>query len=87
MSEPNVQHNPAARRFEIHLDGRLAFLQYEQTDTEITISHTEVPKELGGRGLAGELAKAALAWARAQNGRRLTVTCPFVREYMRKHPQ
>ena len=82
----NVQHNPAAQRFEIHLDGHVGFLQYEQQNGEIRILHTEVPKALGGRGLGGLLAKEALRWGRGQTGQRLVVLCPFVREYMRKHP-
>jgi predicted GNAT family acetyltransferase len=86
MSDVKVEHNSAARRFEIHLDGHLAFLQYEQRDDAITIVHTAVPKELGGRGLGGLLAAAALQWARAQSGQTVAVTCPFVREYMKKHP-
>ncbi len=82
----NVQHNPAEQRFEVHLDGHVGFLQYGQENGEITILHTEVPKALGGRGLGALLAKEALRWARAQTGQRLVVLCPFVREYMRKHP-
>ena len=86
MSEVQVQHNSREQRFEIHLDGHLAFLQYEQKDGEIDIVHTEVPKALGSRGLGGLLAKEALQWARQQTGQRLVVRCPFVREYLRKHP-
>jgi predicted GNAT family acetyltransferase len=86
MADVTVEHNPAARRFESHIDGQLAFLQYEQADNQITIVHTEVPKALGGRGLGGRLAQAARDWGGAQSGQRLAVTCPFVREYMRKHP-
>jgi predicted GNAT family acetyltransferase len=86
MSDTKVEHNPEAARFEVHLDGHLAVLQYERNGNELVIVHTEVPKELGGRGLGGLLATDALQWARAQPGVRLTVVCPFVREYMRKHP-
>jgi predicted GNAT family acetyltransferase len=86
-SDVQVQHNPEAGRFEIHLDGHLAFLRYERKGNQIIIEHTEVPEALGGRGLGGMLAKAALGWARAQDGAHLVVMCPFVREYMRKHPE
>jgi predicted GNAT family acetyltransferase len=85
MSDVNVVHNPEAGRFEVHLDGHLAFLQYDRTGKEVTIVHTEVPKALGGRGLGTLLAKAATDWGRSQSGVQLVVLCPFVREYMRKH--
>jgi len=87
MSDVTVQRNAGSSRFEIHLDGHVAFLTYEERKDEIVLLHTEVPKELGGRGLGGALAKAALQWARAQPGKTLVVLCPFVREYMRKHPE
>lgn len=87
MSDATVQRNDAAHRFEIHLDGHVAFLTYEERKDEIVLLHTEVPKELGGRGLGGTLAREALLWARAQPGKGLVVLCPFVREYMRKHPE
>jgi len=87
MSDVTVQHNTGAQRFEIDIDGHIAFLTYEERKDEIIILHTEVPKELGGRGLGGALAKEALQWARAQPGKKLVVLCPFVREYMRKHPE
>ena len=85
MPDVNVVHNPEARRFEVHLDGHLAFLQYERRDNEIAIVHTEVPRELGGRGLGTLLAEKAVEWGRSESGLRLVVLCPFVREYMRKH--
>jgi predicted GNAT family acetyltransferase len=87
MSEVSIQHNREAQRFEISLDGHLAYLQYQQDGREIAIVHTEVPAALGGRGLGGMLAKTALQWAKAQPGMSLAVGCPFVREYMRKHPE
>ena len=87
MSDVTVERNAGAHRFEIHIEGRVAFLTYEERDDEIVLLHTEVPKELGGRGLGGTLAKEALQWARAQHGKRLVVLCPFLREYMHKHPE
>jgi uncharacterized protein len=80
-----VQNNAATSRFEIHLDGGVAFLQYDRTDGAVTILHTEVPPAFAGRGLGNLLAKAALEWTRAE-GLRTTVLCPFVRAYMQKHP-
>jgi len=87
MPDVTVHHNAEAHRFEINVDGHVAFLTYEERKDEIVLLHTEVPKELGGRGLGGTLAKEALRWSRAQSGKRLVVLCPFVGEYMRKHPE
>jgi uncharacterized protein len=58
-----VKHNPDQRRFELTLNGRLAVLEYQQAGKRIAFTHTEVPIELRGRGLGGQLAKAALDYA------------------------
>jgi uncharacterized protein len=81
-----VTANEASHRFEAEVDGKKAFLQYYLSDGSIVFTHTEVPKDLEGQGIGGVLAKAGLAYARAEN---LTVTplCPFVEAYVRKHPR
>ena len=83
---PAVVNNEARDRFEIHTEGKVAFLRYSQGAGRITLIHTEVPDELGGRGLAGRLAASALDYARAR-GLRVTVLCPFVASYVTKHPE
>lgn len=81
-----VSHNDAAHRFEATAEGRTAFLEYRLTPPSIVLLHTEVPAELQGRGLAGSLAHAALAFARREH-LKVVVRCPFVREYLRRHPE
>jgi predicted GNAT family acetyltransferase len=47
--------------------------------------HTVVPRELEGQGIAGELTRTAVAWAREQS---LTIDaqCSYVRSWLAKHP-
>jgi predicted GNAT family acetyltransferase len=80
-----VRDNPAASRFEAVVDGQLAFLQYERQPNAIVIVHTEVPESLRERGIASRLVSAALEALRAE-GMPLIVRCPFVRDYLRTHP-
>ncbi len=82
---PEVSDNHADQRFELTVDGRTAFLAYEQTGQTLTLVHTEVPRELRGRHLGETLVHAALASAR-QRGLRPVVVCPFARRYLRRHP-
>ena len=49
-----VIHNSAAKRFEIDLDGRIAFSKYLLVGEKIIIEHTEVPIELEGKGIAAD---------------------------------
>jgi predicted GNAT family acetyltransferase len=81
-----VVNNESARRFEITVDGHTGFLQYATTGERINLLHTEVPPELGGRGLGGTLAKAALDYAQ-EAGLKVAPSCPFVKKYLDKHPE
>ena len=83
---PQVRDNREASQFELDVDGQIAFLRYHRTATTLTLVHTEVPVALRGRHLGDLLAKAGIEAARAE-GLGLVVTCPFVRTYMKRHPE
>src|SRR5215216_2098471 len=80
-----VSNNPAQKRFELKVDGHIAAAHYELSGDVITFVHTEVPAELGGKGIGSKLVKGALDLVRAD---RLMVVaqCPFVRGWIEKHP-
>jgi predicted GNAT family acetyltransferase len=82
--EPIVSDNPAQHRFELTVDGEIAFLTYEKAHNVLTLVHTEVPEKIRGRHLADRLVEAALRAGRAE-GLRIIAVCPFAREYIRKH--
>lgn len=81
-----VRDNRDASRFEVVKDGHLSFLQYKRRASDIVLIHTEVPVALQGHGIASLLAKTALQSARAE-GMPVVVLCPFVRAYLRRHPE
>lgn len=81
-----VHDNRAQHRFELQVDGETAFLQYERTTKSLALVHTEVPERLRGRHIGDALVKAALDAGHAA-GLRIVAICPFVRAYLRKHPQ
>jgi hypothetical protein len=72
-------------RFEMAVDGHTAFITFRRSDGTITLVHTEVPEELGGRGVGTKLVAEALAYVR-DNGLSLVAECPFVRRYLKRHP-
>ena len=61
-------------------------VDYNLVDGGIVIAHTEVPKPLEGRGIAGKLFQAALASAR-EEGRRVIPVCPVFALYLKRHPE
>ena len=85
MSEA-FRDNAAQSRFELAVDGATAFVVYRKTPDTITLVHTEVPPELGGRGIGSKIARATLDAVRTQ-GVKLVVTCEFIQGFMKKHPE
>jgi predicted GNAT family acetyltransferase len=81
-----IRDNTEAGRFEAQVDGKTAFLAYKLAGGVISLVHTEVPKELAGRGIGAELARHALETA-GDRGYKVEVICPFVASYIRRHPQ
>jgi uncharacterized protein len=82
-----VSHNPNQHRFELTVDGQLAVAEYKMVSASVMrLTHTEVPASLEGRGIAGALAKAAMAHAR-EHRLKIDPQCPYMRAYMEKHPE
>ena len=80
-----IVDNTDQNRFEVSVDGETAFLAYERTPTSLVLIHTEVPPALRGRHVGDILAKHGVNQAHAE-GRQLVVVCPFVRAWLKKHP-
>jgi hypothetical protein len=85
MSDVAVTDNQDDSRLEIRVDGRLAELVYRTRAGRLILVHTEVPEALGGRGLGGELVRAAIRKA-AADGMTLVPVCPFARSWLERHP-
>jgi predicted GNAT family acetyltransferase len=81
-----VVNNPSQHRYELAVQGKVAFANYRVTPGIVIITHTETPPELRGRGIASELVKGALEIIRA-DGLKVVAGCGFVVDYLRKHPE
>jgi len=81
-----VTDNREASRLELPKDGDVAYLKYERRGGTLVLVHTEVPATLRGHHLGDRLVKAALDAARAER-LRVVAVCPFVRAYLRRHPE
>jgi predicted GNAT family acetyltransferase len=83
---PTVRDNPALSRFELDVEGGLAFANYRRAPGTVIITHTETPRALRGRGIASELVQGALELIRA-DGNKVVAGCGFVVDYLRRHPE
>lgn len=79
-----ISHNEDERRFECYVDGGLAFTEYNRDGDRITFVHTEVPEESEGKGVAGKIVAAALAYARDEQ-LQVIPQCAYVRSYVARH--
>lgn len=80
-----VRENPAHQRYELPTGRGLAFIDYRLDGRNVIMTHAEVPPELRGGGVGSALVKGALALVR-ERGAKVVPLCPFVEQYMRRHP-
>ena len=86
MDQVEVKHDEAARRFEAEVHGMRSVLVYKIVPGIMLIQHTEVPRELEGRGLAARLTRVALEYARSKS-LQVVPACSYTSSYMAKHPE
>lgn len=79
--------NELMHRFELIIDGKIAFLEYQHQSPEVlAFTHTFVPTELRGRNLAAILTKYALEDAR-QQGKKVAPMCSYVDVVMQRNKE
>lgn len=76
--------NPDRHRFEMQVGGQTAFIRYRRAPGVVTLTHAEVPGELEGRGIGGQLVAATLDALRTE-GVKVIPSCSFVAAYLRRH--
>ncbi len=81
-----VQDDPGESRYELLLDEHVVGeILYRPAPNHVVLLHTEVLPSLEGKGLGARLVAGALDDIRAR-GLRVVPFCPFVRSYVRRHP-
>lgn len=83
--EPQPWDHEEFHRFEMDVEGEVAYLRYRRVDEVLELVHTEVPEALSGRGYGKTLTQFALEYARGK-GLLVRPICPFVRKYLEKNP-
>ena len=82
----DVSNNEPESRFEVSANGAVAVVSYTLEPGRIVFTHTHVPGELSGRGIANQLARAGLEHARA-NDLKVVVHCSFIAKYIERNPE
>jgi len=84
-----VRDNPDERRYELLVgDSVVGEIQYRlrRSSDRIALRHTEISPSLEGQGLGSRLVAGALDDIRSR-GLHVVPICPFVRAYLRRHPE
>ena len=79
-----VRHNVAENRFEAEVDGDLSVADYVEENGALVFTHTFVPPELRGRGVAEALVRAGLDFARERK-QRVVPACSYVAKFIDRH--
>ena len=77
----DVLHQPFEQRFIIEQDGARCVLDYRVSDDVVNFTHTYVPPELRGKGLAEKLVRTGLKWAQDE-GLKKEASCWYVAKFI-----
>ncbi|EAQ63462.1 hypothetical protein MED121_08131 [Marinomonas sp. MED121] len=83
-----MTHDESAKCFQIEQDGEIAYLKYEiYLDSEnaeqvIDFKSTFVPQALRGKGIAEQMVRTGLAWAKQENFK-IVASCWYVEKFLK----
>ena len=80
-------NNKHLKQYEFHIEGFVPKIEYIINHEEnVYLTHTEVPYELGGKGVGTQLVEKTLTDIE-ENNMHVVPLCPFVAAYIRKNPE
>lgn len=83
---PTIHHNVEARCFECTVEGHRSVAEYLLEGETMIFTHTGVPTELRGRGIASHLVRAAVDYARRER-KTIVPRCSYVAAWLERHPE
>ncbi len=81
-----VRQNTTLSRFELEVDGHIAFATYRMAGKIMLMPHTETPFPLRQRGIGERVVLGAFDYARAHD-LKIRPMCSFVRHVLSEHPE
>lgn len=83
----NITHDPDDLRFYAEVEGEEAELTYSYPEpTVLDLDYTYVPPAGRNKGIADQLVKAGLNFAR-ENNLKVIPSCPVVETFVKRHPE
>lgn len=81
-----LHNNVEEKQYETVVENHLSRVEYILSNGKIYLTHTEVPKELGGKGVGSRLVKGVMQDIEKLK-LKLIPLCPFVVSYIDRHPE
>jgi len=81
-----ILHDIQKQKFYVVVDGLESHLEYVKMENVLNLIHTYVPDALRGKGIAGEVVKAALTYAE-ENELKIIPSCSYVVAYIQRHKE
>ncbi|HSK41940.1 MAG TPA: GNAT family N-acetyltransferase [Arenibaculum sp.] len=81
-----VTDNSAKSRYELDIDGHVAFANYRRVGSTLYLPHVEAPPQLRGTGAAGRLMQGVMETARAE-GLKVVPTCSYASSWLHRHKE
>lgn len=80
-------HNKEKKQYEFHIENHIPKIEYIVNNLQnVYLTHTEVPRELEGKGVGKQLVEKVLIDIE-KNGMHVVPLCPFVSAYIRRNPE
>lgn len=86
INEVVLIDNKDKKRFEININGKIAFLKYILLSNKIILTHTEVPKELQGKKIGSVLVQKTLENIEERKLILIPI-CPFTAAFIKRNPE
>jgi len=84
--EPEVIHEKENERFVIYAEGNEVYVEYKKRGNKIDLHHTYTHPALRGKGLAAQVVRAALEFAK-ENNLKVIPTCSYVQAFIAKNAE
>jgi predicted GNAT family acetyltransferase len=88
LAEVTIEDNAERMRYEASTESGVVagFAQYRERDGVRVFTHTEVDDAFEGQGVGSTLVRELLEDVR-RRGLPIRVACPFIKDYIEKHPE
>lgn len=84
VAPAEVKDNAVESRFELDVDGHIAFATYRRDGETLVIRHVEAPPALRGKGVADKLMQGIAEIARVGH-LKILPRCSYAYSWMRRH--